>query len=438
MKNPSSVPSSKRRGHRVMQVAIFICVAIVGAAAVTAAVEWRGQEITKNGVLTVVNPARPAQPHVEIVLEERWRIGGDTDDEDEFFGVLTHITADEAGNVYLLDAQLHQVNIYTRDGEFVRAIGREGEGPGEFRRPSGMLLVPGGSVGVIQAMPGKIILLTPEGEPAGNFPTPDAKDGGVQFFIGGRRAVDQVVLGAMQFARRDDGAEIKLELIRVDQTGKQTARYYEQNDTRNRANPVIDEQTSGDNAMVWDVGFDGRVYASRDFEAYRLDVWLPDGSPDRFIEREYEPRRRSDEEMKRAEARLPVWMGRRGRGISVERKISRTDRDIMHIYPRDDGSLWVISSQGGLDAPDGAIATFDVFDENGHFVRQVTLKGEGDFPEDGLHFVGNRLYVVTGLMSARAAMAGTGREEDYEDEEELTPMTVICYDLELQLHGMNR
>jgi hypothetical protein len=330
------------------------------------------------------------------------------------------------------------VNVYTPDGEFLRAMGRQGEGPGEFRRPSGMLLVPGGNVGVIQSRPGKIVLLTPEGDPAGNFPTPEPKDGGVQFFSDGRRSDNNIVLVSRQFSMGNNEAEIILKLIRIDGTGKQTASYFQQSDTRNFSNLVIDEQTTGNNAMMWDVGPDGRVFASQEFESYRISVWRPDGTPDRIIERAYESRRRSGEEIKDADARMPVRMGRHGRRREIEKKISKTDRDIMRMYPRHDGSLWVISSRGGIDAPAGAVATFDVFDEDGHFVQQVTLKGEGDFPEDGLHFVGNRLYVITGLQSARAAMIGAGSEESYDEDEELIPMSVICYDLELQLHGMNR
>lgn len=417
----------------------IICLVLAAITVVPAAAnKWQGQEIAKNGALYVMNPAAAAEPASEMVLEERWRLGGDTDDEDEFFGILTHIMADAGGNVYLLDAQLHQVNVYTRDGEFLRAIGREGEGPGEFRRPSGMLLVPGGNVGVIQSRPGKIVLLTPEGNPAGNFPTPEPKDGGVQFFSDGRRSGDNVVLVSRQFSRNDTGAEIIVKLIRIDGTGTQTASYFQQSDTRNFSNMVFDEQTMGNNAMMWDVGPDGKVFASQEFESYRIKVWRPDGTPDRIIEREYESRRRSGEEMKRADARMPVRMGRRGHGMEFEKKISKTDRDIMRMYPRHDGSLWVISSRGGIDAPAGAVATFDVFDQDGHFVRQVTLIGEGDFPEDGLHFVGNRLFVVTGLLSARAAMDGAGSDDSYDEDEELIPMSVICYDLELQLHGMNQ
>ena len=69
-----------------------------------------------------------------IKLPELWRLGGDSEDEEEFFGVISDIDIDAAGQVYLLDSQLNEAKIYTKDGEFVRSIGREGEGP-SFHHP---------------------------------------------------------------------------------------------------------------------------------------------------------------------------------------------------------------------------------------------------------------------------------------------------------------
>lgn len=438
MNYTTSRPVQSNSRPRAILTLVCICLLTVIGTSATAE-QWQGREETKEGVLHVLNPDVAMETPSEIVLEERWRIGGDTDDEDEFFGILTHVTVDDEGNVYLLDSQLHQVMIYTPQGDFVRAIGREGEGPGEFRRPSGMLMVPGGNVGVIQSRPGKIVVLTPGGEPAGNHPIPEAEDGGVQFFFAGLGAGDQILLGVLQFSRLESGAEITSKLIRVGPDGKQTASYFKRSESRNFANVVIDEKNSRQSGIVWGVGPDGRVYASMEFEAYLIDVWLQDGQRDRIIERAYQPRQRSSEEIKRAGDRMPVRMGRRRR-VEPEKKISKTDRDILGIYPRDDGSLWVISSRGALDAPDGVVGVFDVFDEEGRYVRQVTLKGEGSFPSDGLHFVGERLYVVTGLQSARDAMFGGGSETDYDEEadEDLEPMSVICYDLGLRLHGMKQ
>ena len=248
----------------------------------------------------------------------------------------------------------------------------------------------------------------------------------MQMFLGGRLAGDHLVLAVTRFLRREAGVEVLVSLIGVDETGRQIATYLTRSETNEFANLVIDERKSPMNALVWDVDTDGRVYISDEFGAYRINVWQGNGTRERVIEREYESRVRTEEEMKHYAPRAIIRRG--GRSVQPEVRTSKTDRDIVQIFERGDGTTWVVSSRGAFDAPEGAIATFDVFDQSGRFTRQVTLIGEGRFRDDGFHMVNDRLYVVTGLRSARQAMFGGGEVSGGEETDE-KPMSVICYDL---------
>jgi hypothetical protein len=410
--------------YRLAAVTLALCaVAISGPPATAADV----QEVTRDGVLHVLNPPQPLQSATEMETRELWRIGGD-DEDDVVFGVIDDIAMDEAGNVYLLDIQLSEVLVLSGDGEILRTIGREGEGPGEFRRPNGMFVAPGGDIAVVQRMPGRIVLLTPDGLPAGTFPVP-APDDGVQFFDGAMRAGDGIVVAPQSFSRRETGFDVTAALIRVDAQGNQTTQYFEQSVSRDFASMEFDEkQMRG--MPVWSAAPDGRVFVNDNFDAYSVKVWTPEGTVDRVIEREYGHRVRSDEEMQRRAPRMR--MGRRGRHGGSEPVVvaSKTDRDILQFFPREDGALWVLSGRGAFDAPDGAIASFDVFDAEGRFVRQVVLPGEGDYDEDGFHLVGDRLFVITGVRSARDAMRGAfGEGEEDQADEEVRALSVICYEL---------
>jgi hypothetical protein len=339
--------------------------------------------------------------------------------------MIAQIATDEKGNVYVLDGQLNQIVLFSSNGEYVRTIGREGEGPGEFRRPSDLFLTADGNVAVIQRMPGRIVTLTPQGEAAGDMRVPQPEDGGMQMFGGGRLAGKSVVLNVSSFSRREAAFSTITSLIALDTSGNVAATYFQKREENDFANMVFDEKKMGLSALVWGVGSDGRVFTSDDFDGYRVQCWNPDGSLARVVEREYTHRKRSAEEMKRY---APVVRIRQGdRAQSPEVKASETDRDIQQIFPRENGDLWVLSSKGAFDAPPGVIATFDVFGPDGKFTRQVTLEGTGNWARDGFHAVGDRFYVVTGLRSARRAMFGTGEGSETDDEGE--PMTLICYSL---------
>lgn len=66
-------------------------------------------------------------------FEEVYRIGSIDGDVWETFGEVAGTAFDAAGNLYVFDRQGSRVTMIDRDGNFVREIGKEGEGPGEFR-----------------------------------------------------------------------------------------------------------------------------------------------------------------------------------------------------------------------------------------------------------------------------------------------------------------
>jgi len=287
-------------------LAAGLCLLMLTAMApsATAAGAWTGKEVMQDGVLHVQNPASPIEQPTTLTPKELWRVSGDEDDE-FLFGVLSEITCDDEGNIYLLDSQLNVVMVFSPGGEYLRSIGREGEGPGEFRRASDLFMTADGNVAVMQRMPGKIVVLTPEGEPVGELPVPQTEDGGMQLFAGGIRAGDHVVLHTNRFMRHDDGFEVSSSIVAVDGDGNKTAGYFENSEKNDFANMTFDERT-GMGALVWTAGSDGRVYTSEVFDEYSFNVWKADGTIDRVIEREYKARERSEKEMERNAPRIII------------------------------------------------------------------------------------------------------------------------------------
>ncbi len=59
--------------------------------------------------------------------------------EDVFFLGGGDIAVDEGGNVYVLDYKARHIKKFDAEGNFLKLIGREGQGPGEFTRPSNLV-----------------------------------------------------------------------------------------------------------------------------------------------------------------------------------------------------------------------------------------------------------------------------------------------------------
>jgi len=80
-----------------------------------------------------------AQSH-EIVLDEPiLRLG--TDEGEYFFGFIIDWGLDDHGNYYILDYQENSITICDSSGSLKQKFGREGAGPGEFRRVNQLAVI---------------------------------------------------------------------------------------------------------------------------------------------------------------------------------------------------------------------------------------------------------------------------------------------------------
>ena len=386
------------------------------------------KEVTKDGVIHVMNPAEPMEKPVTIEMDEAWRIGGE--DDEEIFGVITDITSDGQGNFYLLDSQLSEIKVYSADGEYIRTIGREGEGPGEFRAGFNMFMVPGGNIGVLQAAPAKVVTLTPGGDPADDYPLPEVEGQGFRVLFAAQSAGENLALvyGLNQPSEGGFTQENILSIV----TGDKETKLHSQSSTMQAANALISEKEwdSFRNGR-WTAASDGRTFACPTFQEYKINVWDKDGKLERVIHREYPEHVRSAEEK---EWLLDIYKGftRRIPIPDIKYEIEDTYNQISALNARDDGSLWVQTSRGAFGLKDGVVGTWDVFDPQGRFVKQVTLKGEGNPRDDGYFFVGDRLFVVTDWLHALMALQGGGQASEDEEEEEAELMQIISYRVPLK------
>ncbi|MGH7426950.1 MAG: 6-bladed beta-propeller [Candidatus Methylomirabilaceae bacterium] len=124
-----------RRSLRLVLACACLAACVGGASEGQGA--WAAAIDTVNGVIRVRNPARPrcvTPGHVERDLT----IGTASGDASYEFAKVWDVAADERGGIYVADPGRREVLAYDSTGRFRRIIGRSGEGPGEFRAPTGV------------------------------------------------------------------------------------------------------------------------------------------------------------------------------------------------------------------------------------------------------------------------------------------------------------
>ena len=101
--------------------------------------EWQGTIEEINGVKIITNPNEPIYGELIFELEEDLSIGNDEDDNYLFYRI-SRIGVDQSGNIYVMDRGNFRVQKYDSTGRYLCTMGREGQGPGEFRMPFNMIV----------------------------------------------------------------------------------------------------------------------------------------------------------------------------------------------------------------------------------------------------------------------------------------------------------
>ncbi len=376
----------------------------------------------KDGVTYVANGAKPSKGVEVVALKEAWRVGGD--EGEDFFGLITQVRTGKDGRIYLLDTRLAEVPVYDTTGARVATLSREGDGPGESRLPANLVFMPDGTLGLAQIFPGKIVKINLDGSPAGSF-TPGAADptkgGFLQLFDCVTNGTDMVVTAESIAQAGPAGQDRTNYVATVDADGKEKVRFLERKNHMDfTAFEFNEDKTDRVDFRKVAVGRDGRVYIAASRNRYAIDVYGKDGKLQRVIERAYEHKARTAEELKRLNDAVQAQLAQLpGAKVSM----SRTDPDIAAIEIGHDGNLWVANSRSGVDQPAGIMFTWDVFSPDGEFIKQVSAKCPGDGKKDSLIWTpdGNAV-LVTGFLDAAMSLQGGGAAAE---DDEAAPMEVV-------------
>ncbi len=373
----------------------------------------------------VKNTAKPSGGVEKLTLTEIWRHGGE-DDEEVLFGLVTDLAMGPDGNIYLLDAQMMDIKVFSPAGKLLRTIGRQGEGPGEFQGAQQIVFRPDGTVGVAQVFPGKLVGLKTDGTPAKDFEPgkSDPTKGGFFVLINAYSGGGNLILS---------GIDMNFDQATMTQKRHYFVRAYAPDGTQKAEFLNADRTwvfndsfkfTEADNDFVWRrLGVDskGRVVAAPAPYEYALNVYKADGTLERVIERPYETWTRDARVKQRyqsiMEAQAQQFPNRPTPVIETQ------EPDIQDLRCADDGTIWVLTSRAVYAPEAGVLAAWDVFSPTGEYVKQVKAMAPGDPAADWLFMTDTGLAIkITGFWDA--ALAAMGGEDDASAG---SAMEIVCY-----------
>ena len=172
---------------------------IFGMAGVTSAQKVK----TVKGVEIISNPKKPKtlkDVPSKLVLKEEFAVG-DSDNLDEMISEVSFLTVDENNNIFAVDIKEMNIKVYDSSGEYVRTIGKKGQGPGELNIPAGILITPDNQLLVLDVLNRRMSFFALDGKFINNISIADKTSivNPVMDSAGNMAAMELVIEGQQMF-----------------------------------------------------------------------------------------------------------------------------------------------------------------------------------------------------------------------------------------------
>ena len=324
---------------------------------------WQGTSEEVEGVSVVKNPKEPLYGEDAFVLEEELTIGEAEGREEYMFHYIINLAVSDKGEIYVLDNKAQHVKVFDQDGQYLRTIGRPGEGPGEVFQPRSL----------IYSTQNELIIA--------NF-----------------RNISYFSLGG-EYLRSISIAKERILSIDVDNVGNIFAVSLERDKgvyELKKYDPDLNKQfsigssplpgqetrrTGKRNAFFtilrWDIINADQVVTGYAEDGYILKIFDADGKLTRKIEKDYTPIEISRKDLEKRKGELPMKMRE---NIFVPKYFP----PFVALKADDEGRIWVVTSK---KTADGEKRYIDVFDSEGKYILEVALKATP-------RLFNNKLYMI--------------------------------------------
>lgn len=156
------IPRTARRRSPVMLVAALGAVTWLHPAEAEA--QRAPSVVDSAGVRIVTSDPLGSNQRCTVAAEPFFSVGDALGDERYEFYSLRGMARLSDGSVAIVDRRDQRVRIFSEAGDFLRAMGGRGDGPGEFRNPWFMWALPGDTLWVGDYRPQRFHVFSPEGE----------------------------------------------------------------------------------------------------------------------------------------------------------------------------------------------------------------------------------------------------------------------------------
>jgi hypothetical protein len=357
--------------------AAALALGVLGPAVLVAACEtgggsgvWLGTVDTlASGEVVVHNPAEPIWgPDEGWQVVEETRIGQVSGEGPDLFGAVFSFAVDGAGRFWALDGQTQDIRVFDGNGTYVRTVGRQGGGPGEFAQAVKVETGPHGDIWVMDPGNNRLSVFDTagvylEGRPALGgfviFPWPGRFDARGDYFAPVPLMDEDFRVGMVRY----DSTMTVVDTISPPEDPVDRERF----EHRGSGGGVMMASIPYQGSFQWRISNAGTIWAILTGE-YRLFELSLDGDTLRSFTRAFDPLPVTSADLDRARENLE-WFVSQGGSIDLS-KVPDTKPPVSGFFQDDEGNVWVEVTTAS-EEDDGHV--FDIFDPLGRYLGPVHL-----------------------------------------------------------------
>jgi hypothetical protein len=322
----------------------------------------------QNGIIIVRNPIQPIYDREILALQLELSIGKTADRAEYLFRRIFSLDIDEHGDIYVLDNGSATVIVFSPVGEFLRAFGSRGQGPGEMQSPQLIQVINNRELSIYDPMTRRFLIFSLHGEYLRQISTARLmnpiepikwdSEGNLIAFI-----IPPPDSGAIALEKMDENLECITKIAIEEQDSSYLSREYKM------IKPSICCGVFEDGSLVWG-----------DSKKYELRVVNADGKLTKIIVRSSKPIKVSDKAKRELRERFS--------------RLSVSKAGFKPIFPKyypyfqdisvdDEGRVFVLTYEAAGE--DKRYFYSDIFDPEGRYIAktQMSLRARGLFWKKG-------------------------------------------------------
>lgn len=322
-----------------------------------------------DGVKYIRNPAEPLHPEKTVQFTKELNIHPEDEEGNVFFFSPAYFLVDDIGNMYIADAQDQKFKVFNSEGIYIKPIGTQGGGPGEFQRLGFGGISPAGHILAVDFIAKRFSLFDHSGRFVNDFKYTQ-NFSGIHLVKNESFLVEEYVYGKDRFDHH-------LFIKEIDFEGNELRSYGE------FASPEVKPVSFGDITVGTPVPHapfsvfacdpqKGWLYHCLNSK-FRIEVFNSEGTLFQVIERPYKTLPFTAEEKQNYRDRYKDYPSLEMRKAvnNMEMPNVKTVTDKMLVDGS--GSLWVITHET-KESNGHSLTAADIFDAEGRYVSRVWLQ----------------------------------------------------------------